>query len=134
MNAFARSAVLLALASITTLAACASNQTASGGAGTPTGENAVTHVTTQADADRLNDTNAIASNRVRLYVNGMGCPQCVSNIDLQLGKIRGVKSSKVNLGDGTVDVELYAKDHPSPAQIHKAVGGDFTLVKLEELK
>lgn len=131
MNTLARSFASLTLALVAGLSGCAASGDAQNG---KPGENAVVHTSTAADAARLKDTAPVASNRVRLYVNGMGCPQCVSNIDLQLGKLRGVKSTKVNLGDGTVDVEFYSKERPSPAQLSKAVSGDFTLVKIEELK
>lgn len=120
--------LLLAAAAIT---GCAG----SGGGGTAKQEeNAFVHQADPAAAARLTETKPVASDNLRLYVNGMGCPQCVSNIDIQLGKLKGVKSTRVNLSNGTVDVELYNKDHPSPAQISRAVSGDFTLIKIEELK
>jgi copper chaperone CopZ len=132
MNALARASILFALVSVTALSGCASGPRDSASA--LEGEHPVVHQTTAADADHLKVTKPIASDRVRLYVNGMGCPQCVSNIDLQLAKVAGVKSTRVNLGTGTVDVDFLPVAHPSPAQINKAVGGDFTLVRIEELK
>jgi copper chaperone CopZ len=97
-------------------------------------ENAVVHTATPAESARLKETAPVASEHVRLYVNGMGCPLCVTNIDRQLERLPSVKSTKVNLSDGTVDLELYTKNRPSPAQLAKAVNGDFTLIKIEELK
>lgn len=118
---------------VLTVAALALSGCAAPGGGAKPEENAVVHSSTADDAARLKDTNAVSADNVRLYVNGMGCPQCVSNIDLQLAKLSGVKSTRVNLANGTVDVELYAKNRPSPAQINRAVSGDFTLIKIEEL-
>lgn len=132
MNSMIRIAVPALLTLVGSLAGCAGGSGGGGGAAKQE-ENAFVHQADPEAAARLKDTNAVKSNNIRLYVNGMGCPQCVSNIDLQLGKLRGVKSSRVNLSNGTVDVELYSKDHPSPAQISRAVSGDFTLMKIEEL-
>ncbi|MDP1662934.1 MAG: heavy metal-associated domain-containing protein [Phycisphaerales bacterium] len=131
--------VLLPLSAL--LAGCAG----SGGATTSSAANAdqpaapgaavtAAHTVSAADTVRLSDTAPLQSDRVRLYVNGMGCPLCVTNVDKQLGRISGVRSATVNLGTGTVDVELYSKNRPSPAQLNKALSGDVTLVKVEELK
>ena len=125
-----RIAVPVLFLAVATLTGCAG----SGGGTAKQEENAFVHQVDPAAAARLTETKPVASDNLRLYVNGMGCPQCVSNIDIQLGKLKGVKSTRVNLSNGTVDVELYNKDHPSPAQISRAVSGDFTLIKIEELK
>ncbi|HZW07043.1 MAG TPA: cation transporter [Phycisphaerales bacterium] len=131
MNTPSRIALPFLLVAAAALIGCAGSP---GSGAAAQGENAFVHEVRPEDADRLKDTSPIKSDRVRLYVNGMGCPQCVSNIDLQLAKVRGVRESKVNLSNGTVDVDLYTKDRPSPAQISRAVGGDFTLIRIEELK
>lgn len=137
-----RIAMLLALPLLSAmLAACASGVDAAtpmlANAGQSAASDAATaavYSVSPADTARLSDTSPFKSDRVRLYVNGMGCPLCVTNVDKQLGRIAGVRSSAVNLGNGTIDVEFYSKERPSPAQIHRALSGDVTLVKIEELK
>jgi copper chaperone len=40
-----------------------------------------------------------------LVVKGMSCAHCVSSIEGSVGGLKGVSSVKVNLDQGTVDVE-----------------------------
>lgn len=126
MKTHALSAGLLLALGLVTLGGCAASGTYE--------ENAVVHHATAADTAYLSDTTPVESDRVRLYINGMGCPLCVTNVDKQLERLKGVQGTQVNLATGTVDVELYSKGHPSPAQFARAVNGDFTLIKIEELK
>jgi len=44
--------------------------------------------------------------QITLNVQGMSCGHCVNSIKGSLGKLNGVKSVKVHLDDGTVDVEF----------------------------
>lgn len=124
------------LSCVSLLAGCAGGSGGVGGgsAATAAAENAVTHAVTEADLAYVKSTEPIKADRVLLYVNGMGCPQCVTNVDIQLARLKGVRSSRVDLGKGVVEVELYNKGQPSPAQLAKAVAGDFTLVKIQEVK
>jgi copper chaperone len=43
-----------------------------------------------------------------LKVNGMSCGHCVKTIEGSVGELQGVSSVKVNLAEGTVDVEFNA--------------------------
>lgn len=74
----------------------------------------------------------IAGNAVTLWVNGMGCPLCATNIDKQLERVKGVSSVKVDLGQGIVELGLAeGAPHPSPAALGEAVeDAGFTLVKV----
>lgn len=45
-------------------------------------------------------------NHVFLTVKGMSCSHCVNAIETNVGKLNGVSSVKVNLGDGKVDVNF----------------------------
>lgn len=45
-------------------------------------------------------------NQVTLQVEGMSCGHCVSSIEGNVAKLNGVKSVKVNLSDGKVDVSF----------------------------
>lgn len=68
---------------------------------------------------------------VLLYVKGMSCPLCASNLDLQLERVRGVKTINVDLGVGTVEVTFDGDVRPSPFELHKAVeDAGFTLAKI----
>ena len=90
------------------------------------------HTVTQDDLRLVESTQPVRSDRVVLWVNGLGCPQCASNIDLQLARLPGVKRVRVDLGDGKVDVGLRGDSRPSPHDFAEAVtDAGFTLVKIE---
>ncbi|MFE8703092.1 copper chaperone CopZ [Cytobacillus sp. FJAT-54145] len=44
--------------------------------------------------------------KVTLNVGGMSCGHCVNAVEGSVGKLNGVSSVKVNLAEGTVDVEF----------------------------
>lgn len=54
---------------------------------------------------------------ITLQVQGMSCGHCVNSIEGSIGNLNGVKSVKVHLDNGTVDVEF-----------------DSNTVSLEEIK
>lgn len=56
-----------------------------------------------------------------LTVIGLGCPQCASNIDLQLAAVRGVGKVEVDLSQGLVVVDFDAEPHPSRRDLATAV-------------
>ncbi|XVJ60883.1 MAG: heavy-metal-associated domain-containing protein [Tepidisphaera sp.] len=96
------------------------------------GETAWQHAPTEADAAALLDKSEIKARWVTLYVNGLGCPQCASNIDLTLAKISGISWMYVDLGHGVVQMKL-AEDakRPSPLELkNKVTDAGFTLVKI----
>jgi copper chaperone CopZ len=91
----------------------------------------IAHSVTKGDLDELRSTNSIEGDAAELWVNGMGCPQCVTNIDLELEDLPGVASTRVDLGSGKVYVTFTGTKRPTPAQLEKAVGdAGNTLVKL----
>lgn len=73
----------------------------------------------------------IASPTATLYVHGLSCPLCASNIDSVLGRVKGVDRTHVDLEKGVVHVGF--KDvHPSQADLWKAIdNAGFTLVRVE---
>lgn len=90
------------------------------------------HAVTQDDLRLVESTQPVRSDSVVLWVNGLGCPQCASNIDLQLARLPGVKGVRVDLGGGKVDVGLSGDSRPSPHDFAEAVtDAGFTLVKIE---
>lgn len=44
--------------------------------------------------------------QITLQVQGMSCEHCVKSIEENVGNLNGVKSVKVHLNNGTVDVEF----------------------------
>jgi copper chaperone CopZ len=95
-------------------------------------EKRITHQTTAADIAMTKSTEPLSTTVATLYVNGMGCPLCATNIDLQLERVKGVQTVNVDLGVGKVDLTLGGKERPSPARLARAVeDAGFTLVKIE---
>lgn len=96
-------------------------------------KNPIVHQVSEADVAAARSKEAIAGDSVVLWVNGLGCPLCASNIDKQLVRVKGVKSVAVDLGQGRVSLELKpGEPHPSPARLGEAVeDAGFTLVKVE---
>lgn len=43
--------------------------------------------------------------KITLQVQGMSCGHCVNSVEGSVGNLNGVKSVKVHLDNGTVDVE-----------------------------
>ncbi len=131
MNTLLRVASLaLAIASFSALAACASSSNS--GMSAEMEENAVIHHVTDADRALAASKEPITADSAVLWVNGLGCPQCATNIDLQLERVVGVKTTNVDLSNGKVTVGLAGNNRPSPARLGKAVAdAGFTLVKVE---
>lgn len=99
-----------------------------------TEENIISHEVTAEDRAKAQSKQAIAANEAVLYVNGMGCPLCATNINMQLERVPGVTDVKVDLGVGKVTIGMLpGTKHPSPAVLGEAVeDAGFTLVKVEE--
>lgn len=132
-------ATMLALAAgcVSILASCAGSgdrpATMTGPDGTVFEEKYIEHHVSAEDIAYAKSKSPIESDGVLLYVNGMGCPLCASNIDKQLVRIAGVKTVKVDLGQGHVALGLApGAKHPSPHTLGEAVeDAGFTLVKVE---
>jgi copper chaperone CopZ len=83
-------------------------------------------------APELQTQQPIAAAAARITVRGLGCPQCASNIDLQLKQVRGVAAVRVDLGQGLVDVDFVPGLHPSVRDLANAVrDSGFTVVAVE---
>jgi copper chaperone CopZ len=97
-------------------------------------EKYISHQVTDADKAKAQSKAAVAADNAVLYVNGMGCPLCATNINMQLERVPGVKTVKVDLGSGIVTLGLLkGAEHPSPHTLGEAVeDAGFTLVKIEE--
>ncbi|MBL0871571.1 MAG: heavy-metal-associated domain-containing protein [Phycisphaerales bacterium] len=128
--------VAVSVVGLMVLGGCAGSRAGgSGGGGSVAGnpdENAVMHTVTAADLASAKGSTPVASKDVVLWINGMGCPQCVTNVDLQLERIDGAKDVRVDLANGKVAVRFEKEPRPTPDRIAKAVSdAGLTLVKIE---
>jgi len=125
--------LLVACAAMIALAAgCASPKGPGGGSDGLYEENAVVHTVSPEEIAAAKSRKPMTSDAALLYVNGLGCPLCATNIDMQLLRLRGVESATINLGDGTVLVTLGGERRPSPHDFSETVlDAGFTLVKVE---
>lgn len=93
----------------------------------------INHEVTTADRAAADSHEAITTEGAVLWVNGLGCPLCATNIDSQLKRVKGVKALSVDLSVGRVKVNLVPGRQPSPHTLGEAVeDAGFTLVKIEQ--
>lgn len=72
---------------------------------------------------------------VVLEVQGLSCPLCAHNLDGQLVKIEGVEEATIDLGSGTVAVQLAEGHTVSRERLAKAVhDAGFTLTEIRPQK
>jgi copper chaperone CopZ len=128
----------VALASLSTmlLTGCASTPSSTDTADNEAAqyeESAIIHQVTAADRALAKSTTPIAGDSAVLWVNGLGCPQCASNIDLQLERVKGVEAIYTDLSTGKVSLAFKpGQTAPSPAQLTEAIeDSGFTLVKVK---
>jgi len=97
-------------------------------------ENVINHTVSEADMAAAKSKKAIEADTITLWVNGLGCPLCASNIDRQLERVPGVQTVAVDLSVGKVTLGLIGgAPHPSPWTLGEAVeDAGFTLVKVEQ--
>ncbi|GJQ29530.1 MAG: hypothetical protein HBSAPP03_14140 [Phycisphaerae bacterium] len=93
----------------------------------------VVHTATPEERLATRSTTPVASSAVVLYVNGLGCPLCATNIDKQLLRNRSIATATVDLGAGTVLVTFKeGAAHPTPDRLRNIVeDAGFTLIKVE---
>ncbi len=121
------------LASMLFLSGCA----ASSGAGSAKAskEEGIKHRVSESDIASTKGATPIASPKIALWINGMGCPQCVTNVDLQLERIKGTKDIRVDLANGKVYATFTESPLPTPDRLSKAIDdAGLTLVKIEPAK
>lgn len=121
---------IAAAVSLTALVGCAS--TKKHDAPEASKENAVVHRASASDLEALRRTEPLDAPAATLWVNGLGCPLCATNIDAQLKRVKGIEQATVNLGAGTVAITMPGKTRPSPQRLADAVAdAGFTLVRIE---
>lgn len=138
LNVFLRRGFCAGVVSVSAvvLSACASSGSPRAGNAPemdPSQEHIINHEVSAADLAAAKSKSALQADKAVLWVNGMGCPLCASNIDKQLARLSGVSSVKVDLGEGKVWLGMKpGAPHPSPARLGEAVeDAGFTLVKVE---
>jgi len=82
-----RSLVSLSLLALLSLASCASS-------GPQYVQRPITHTVTQDDLVFVQTKQPLPGTNATLYVNGLGCPLCASNLDKQLARVRRVNAEK----------------------------------------
>jgi copper chaperone CopZ len=98
-------------------------------------QNAIVHQVTDADVQATHSTEPMKGKGAILWVNGLGCPQCASNVDLQLNRMRGLAIVRPDLSTGKVEVSFMGSQRPSPQQFSDAIAdAGFTLVKVEAMQ
>ena len=136
MKSFLKAAGVLALAAVV-LTGCASGggtAGAGGAAAKATEENAIIHQVSQAEMEAARAERPISGKRAVLWVNGLGCPLCATNIDLVLAKVKGVSNVKVDLSTGKVSLDVDPATPPTAARLATVVeDSGFTLVKIETI-
>jgi len=92
----------------------------------------ITTASATAQTAEVGDAAPITTGSATLWVHGMSCPLCATNIDKQLSKVPGVKNVSVDLGSGRVVVDLKDQPKPSRAALSKAIrDSGFTLTRIE---
>lgn len=120
--------VVAMVAVVVALAGCAGG----GGSRAVNQENAVVHRVSEADLAATHGTAPIVGSSATLWVNGLGCPQCATNVDFQLKRIKGVDEVKTDLATGKVAVTFTGKQRPTPQRLSEAMlDAGVTLVKVE---
>lgn len=95
-------------------------------------ESGPVYTATASEARYIASTSPVEPGAITLFVNGMGCPLCATNIDKQLERLDGVSDVVVNLGDGKVALNVAGEKRTSPKELGEAVEeAGFTLVKIE---
>lgn len=122
------------------LSGCASGPAASGGGPSTSravaegraepGAEGLIHRVTEADLATTRGSQPVEGQYVKLWVNGMGCPQCVTNIDFQLERRLSATDVRVDLGEGVVYAR-FPRTRPTPDQLRNATtDAGLTLVKV----
>jgi copper chaperone CopZ len=65
----------------------------------------------------------------------MSCPKCISNVDLQLARIEGIRDAKVDMRHGLVTFAVPGPAEPSRAAVSRAIlDAGFTLREIRRVE
>jgi copper chaperone CopZ len=77
-------------------------------------------------------SEAVVATGATMRVDGLGCPMCAESIAILMDKVDGVTGSRVDLGTGTVHVDLDGETPVSAQQLRRAIDdGGFTFRSIE---
>lgn len=66
-----------------------------------------------------------------LVVHGMSCPKCISNVEMQLARIKGIVHPAIDMKHGFVRIDVEGGANPSKNLIASAIADSgFTLVEI----
>ena len=83
--------------------------------------------------DSIAERPAPTADSVVLVAHGMACPKCVTNADLQLMKLEGVRSVAIDMKHGFITVAIDPADRPSREDYARAIdAAGLTLVSVHE--
>lgn len=93
----------------------------------------VIHQASLADREATHSKEPLTGTGALLYVNGLGCPLCATNIDKQLLRNKAIATADVDLGTGTVTISFKeGATKPTPDKLRNiTLDAGFTLVKIE---
>lgn len=119
--------LLTAFSIVALLGACASDQSAA----SADTEQTVTYTATTEEAALIKSEQPLPPGPIVMYMNGLSCPLCATNIDKQMEALSGVSDVKVDLATGMVKANLTGTKPPSPKQLASAADeAGVTLVKI----
>lgn len=121
---------LLVVASLT---ACASTPSAPSADTSLSSEDfsEITYTATPEEAALVKSDQPLPPGPIVMYMNGLSCPLCATNIDKQVETLPGVSDVKVDLSTGKVQAMLSGPKTPSPRQLANAADvAGITLVKI----
>ena len=83
--------------------------------------------------DSIAERPAPSADSVVLVAHGMACPKCVTNADLQLMKLDGVRSVAIDMKHGFITVGIDPDRRPSREAYAQAIdAAGLTLVSVHE--
>ena len=77
--------------------------------------------TTMEHRAMLEDSTRVENGEVLVYAEGMGCPLCATNVEQTIGRLPGVSTVSVDLGEGRITMLVYGKERPTRGDIARAV-------------
>ena len=86
-----------------------------------------------SETQKVYDNTPLQGSNASFVVAGMSCPKCANNITLNLEKVDGVESPKINMSTGLVTINFVGDSRPSESDLATAVKeSGFTYKGLKE--
>lgn len=84
------------------------------------------------DVTSIAADDQIRADQVMLTVEGLSCPLCATNVDRQLARLPGVSKVTINLGDGTLFIDVKPGESVSQSALRHAIEeAGYTLVRVD---